>query len=56
MTSLKVTDESEPDATKQSETIPTNIVMTVQSTHLGLHPDLCFELYYTALDYSNHGQ
>ena len=48
--------ESEPDATKQSETIPTNVVMTEQSTHPGLHPDLCFELYYTALDYSNHGQ
>ena len=22
----------------------------------GLHPDLCFELYHTVLDYSNHGQ
>ena len=48
--------ESEPNATKQSETVKIVYVCRFCPSNPGLHPDLCFELYHTVLDYSNHGQ
>ena len=42
--------------TKKGGPVKTAYVCRFCPSNSGLHPDLCFELYHTVLDYSNHGQ
>ena len=41
---------------KEGRPMKTVYVCRFCPSNLGLHSDLCFELYHTVLDYSNHGQ